>query len=50
MNAPFRPLQDRQPSPDVLDPALERIIEALAEAQAAKDYAARFPTPEALAS
>ena len=38
---------DREAREGALDPALLAIIEALAEAQAGRDYAARHPTPEA---
>jgi hypothetical protein len=47
MNRPIRQLdQMTAASEDALPPELVRIIEALAEAQARKDYAARYPDPE----
>lgn len=47
MTAPIRQPRDLERDAEApLDPAVLRFIEALAEAQAAKDYAARNPQPE----
>jgi hypothetical protein len=46
MNAPIRQPQEDERRDRPLDPAVLRFIEALAEAQANKDYAARTLTPE----